>query len=118
MLDADFLPQVPAPAPQSLPQLDRAWHMTQQLRWPPNASISFETLGLPVSDVKVLVGSQWACIYTQDPMATEAIHPQIMMLVAFALEKLGEELSKRDKEERDAAKQEATEALAKRRKCL
>ena len=51
-------------------------------------------------------------------MATEAIHPQIMMLVAIALEKLGAELSKRGKEERDAAKQEAKEALAKRRKCL
>ena len=122
-LDPDLLPDLDCDRKMTESQiglLDKTWNILQHLRWSTDTAVTFRDLDIPGPDLKDIIGAQWAAVYEKDPEEGENVHPQILRLLAFALEKIATKiLSKREEPDRSAAKKQADEViatLAKRRK--
>ena len=69
--------------------------------------------------VKSLVGHQWDMVYKEQPRPEGAVHPQILLLLFTALDKLNEKvLAERGSEQRKATQKQAKETLEKAAKKL
>ena len=122
-LDPDFLPELPARkiVPEGFQVMNRAWCVLQQVRWIANTPVTFADLGISHEDIKLLIGEQWGAVYKADPAWDVCVHPQILRLLACALEKLDAKFTELGEEEKKGAKRAATEtmeALTKRRKLV
>ena len=120
-LDPDLLPTLPAEkiVAAGIPVLSRAWNILQQVRWAVNTPVTLTDLGIGGDDLKLLIGEQWSAVYSIDPPQEANVDPQILRLLAFALEKMDAKFAELGEEERKTAKQdakEALEAMAKRRR--
>ena len=52
------------------------------------AQVTFRILGLKIGGIKHMVGAQWALVYEHEPQEGDAVHPQILLLLAASLEKI------------------------------
>ena len=93
--------------------LDKALQILEVARWSPFAKVlSADVLGIPMPEIKTLIGDQWAKAYPgNDPLPHEPLHQGMLMMIDRALHNISERLTSRSSEERTKAKEEARHAL-------
>ena len=122
-LDPDLMPVFDyseITAPQVM-VLHKAWKVLQYLRWSNGVRVTFAEFGMTGCYWKKIIGDQWASVYKTAPGDTDIVHPQILRLLAFALEKVATDLFSKVTEPDAATTKKRADAviaaLAKRRKC-
>ena len=112
-VDVTKLPDLPDPSPEAVPVLDRAWHVIHMTRWSQTArALSVEIIGIPLLDMKQLLGPLWNSVFPfDDPDPRQPLPQAVICLLDVALTKVGTKLTQRPAEEREKAKQEAKTAL-------
>ena len=112
-VDVSLLPDVPDPAPEAVPVLDRAWHVIHLSRWSQAArALSAEIIGIPLEDLRKLLGPLWTSIFPlEDPTPQQPLPLSVICLLEMALTKVANKLTQRPRDEREKTKQEARSVL-------